>query len=933
MSNSSERLGQKQHPSLLSFGIFLAIIGPVVSALLLAWLCRLASWEHRSAVFWIAMVPVLYLAWLFLLLGFYVAETSLLALFYTKPRRYHEQEPGSTRTAFLISLTLYGRAFFIGSLPFVPLFICLPGFRWLVLRAYSTRTFLGEGCLLAGYIGDPDLTIIGPGVVVGAYTRLIAHSITRTPDGFAVYQTAPIELGPDCTIGGNTLVEMGVKIGAGSIIEQASHLVPFTIVPPGEVWGGAPAVFRRKREAGARQVESPPSAVIPAVTSGAETQEILALIANALSLPAGTVTSDTSSRNCLAWDSLGKMFIAAALHDRFGLNLSAETIFALDSVADVERELVGSRGNAPAREEAFSALSNPELLPLLDPVNAVAALARRPGNGSPDSATRSKIRIVVASTFVAQPLASTLQLYSRAFGIDAAVEFFDFNQVPQALLAPESSFYQNREGLNVVLVRPEDLAGSGAEGTKSLVDQYLGAIKVFLDVSGAPLLVSDLPPALSSGNARPGFEADPLRLAWREQLQGIERVEVLNFSEIVEEIGKAAARDTGMELAASAPFSAAVYQRLGIGIARAVRKLRVPPKKVLALDGDGTLWGGVIGEDGLTGISVGDDPAGRSYKRLQTEILSLKQRGVLLALVSKNVTEDVWNVIDNHPGMVLRRADFAGARINWNRKSENLRELASELNLGLDSFVLLDDNPVERMEVEANCPGVTVVPLPADPAQHAETLARLWLFDGAGSTREDAKRSEYMQQDTERKHLRQSTRNLEDYLGSLQLEVEFGPAQPEDFPRVAQLSQRTSQFNLSLKRRSAQEIRALRPDFEIWIVSAKDRLGDYGVVGGCIWLKERDVFIIDSLFASCRALGCGVEDAFLHGLVQQARAAGAKKLRASFIEGPRNQPIKSFLIKSGFRMLESGAYELDLANAPVLPGHVKFKPLRGGGLP
>jgi hypothetical protein len=278
MSNSSERLGQKQHPGLLSFGIFLAIIGPVVSALLLAWLCRLAGWEHRSAVFWIAMAPVLYLAWLFLLLGFYVAETSLLALFYTKPRRYHEQEPGSTRTAFLISLTLYGRAFFIGSLPFVPLFICLPGFRWLVLRAYSTRTFLGEGCLLAGYIGDPDLTIIGARVVVGAYTRLIAHSITRTPDGFAVYQTAPIELGPDCTIGGNTLVEMGVKIGAGSIIEQASHLVPFTIVPPGEVWGGAPAAFRRKREAGARQVESPPSAVIPAVTSGAETQEILALI-------------------------------------------------------------------------------------------------------------------------------------------------------------------------------------------------------------------------------------------------------------------------------------------------------------------------------------------------------------------------------------------------------------------------------------------------------------------------------------------------------------------------------------------------------------------------------------------------------------------------------------------------------------------------------
>ncbi|HWY74027.1 MAG TPA: hypothetical protein VN281_00335, partial [Verrucomicrobiae bacterium] len=255
----------------------------------------------------------------------------------------------------------------------------------------------------------------------------------------------------------------------------------------------------------------------------------------------------------------------------------------------------------------------------------------------------------------------------------------------------------------------------------------------------------------------------------------------------------------------------------------------------------------------------------------------------------------------------------------------NLQDLARELNLSLESFVLLDDNPVERMEVEANCPGVAVVPLPVDPARHIETLARLWLFDGAGSTREDAKRSEYMQQNTERKRLRQSTRDLDDYLASLKLEVEFKPAQADDFPRVAQLSQRTSQFNLSLKRRSAQEISGLRPDFEVWMISAKDRLGDYGVVGGCIWLKERDAFIIDSLFASCRALGCGVEDAFLHGIIEKARVAGAQRLRAPFVEGQRNQPIKSFLIKTGFRIVESGVYELELANAPVLPGHVKFK--------
>ena len=291
---------------------------------------------------------------------------------------------------------------------------------------------------------------------------------------------------------------------------------------------------------------------------------------------------------------------------------------------------------------------NTELLPLLDPALTLAALARE---SSEPSQPAKKIRVVIAATFVAQPLASALQLYSRAFGLNADVTFFDFNQVPQALLSPDSPMRKNCEGINVILVRPEDLPG------KAVAEQYLAAIKNFATTCGWSLLVSDLPPVLfedKSEAALPAF--------WRQELATIPSVQILNFAEIIEELGKAASRDVEMEREASTPFSPAVYQRLGIAIARTLRKSALPSKKVLALDCDNTLWGGVVGEDGRDGIQLGDDTAGRGVVALQSKILTLKKRGILLALVSKNISDDVWDVIENHPQMLLRLSRISPPR-------------------------------------------------------------------------------------------------------------------------------------------------------------------------------------------------------------------------------------------------------------------------------
>lgn len=905
---------------LLVIGLSQATIMPLAGAMFLAFLCKQAGWQNQPALFWVMVSPVLYLFWLFFVLIFFTIETSVLGLVYTKPKKYLQKEQGLLNFPFVTSIALYGRFFLLHSLPLVSHLIRLPFISWLILRAYSTKTHLGIGCWLTVDILDPDLTTIGSGVTLGAASRIIAHSLVRATDGYLTYQTAPIELGECCTIGGAAQIELGVKVGAHSVVEPCSRAVAFTNIPPGEIWGGSPAVFLAKRE----NIQTTANIIrVNTSVSRQNSNEIQKIIAHALSLPVETMTNEISIADCPAWDSLSKMAIASALYNRFGLSLSPEVIFTLDSVEVVEQVVANGLKKNPVGYDAFYLPSNPELLPLLNPAAAIAALAARQwqGQSTMEKKSTSNIHVAIAATFVAQPLASSLQLYSRAFGLNAEVDFFDFNQAQQALLSPESSLRKNLDGLNVVLLRLEDFPGANAGEQKTVAEGFLHAIKIFTEMTGRVLLVSDLPPVISPNGWGAELETNQMRIWWRDQLQSMNGVEILDFTEIVEEIGKTASRDARMELEARIPYSLQVYQQLGIGIARGLRKMLVPAKKVLALDCDGTLWGGVIGEDGMDGIQLGDDAAGRCFKAFQKQILSLKQRGILLMLVSKNLAEDVWNVIDHHSGMILRRNDFVAAKINWKPKSENLHDLASEFNLGMDSFVLFDDNPVERMEVEAKCPQVTVIPLSAEPSRYSEILQRLWLFDGAGSTIEDVKRNDYMQQEIKRKSLEQSTDDLQFYLSSLKMKVEMRRAREEDLPRVSQLIQKTNQFNLSLKRRTLPEIRALQPKFEIWVVSASDRFGSYGLVGGCISRRENDVFILDSFLLSCRVLGRGVEEAFLQGMAKKATSTGANRLYAHYMKGPRNQPITAFLEKYGFRTSEAGAYELELPLKPFAPGH------------
>ena len=278
--------------------------------------------------------------------------------------------------------------------------------------------------------------------------------------------------------------------------------------------------------------------------------------------------------------------------------------------------------------------------------------------------------------------------------------------------------------------------------------------------------------------------------------------------------------------------------------------------------------------------------------------------------------------------MVLRREDFAAARINWLPKSQNVKDLARELNLGLDSFVFIDDDDANRLEMEANAPGVTVIPLPVDAAQYVRVISRLWRFDAPQLTAEDQNRTLMIQQEQERKRLHETAGDFQSYLQSLSLRVTMRPAIDVDLPRVAQLTQKTNQFNLSLKRRSTSELGALGDRFTILVIEASDRFGDYGQMGVCILkhpARASEPFQLDTLLMSCRALGRGVEEAALHGLANLVKADGGDKLVAPLVVGPRNQPIVDFLNRNGFRSNDELTYSLDVASGLSLPKHIEWQ--------
>ncbi|MFG2134422.1 HAD-IIIC family phosphatase [Streptomyces sp. NPDC048751] len=424
-------------------------------------------------------------------------------------------------------------------------------------------------------------------------------------------------------------------------------------------------------------------------------------------------------------------------------------------------------------------------------------------------------------------------------------------------------------------------------------------------------------------------------VAWRDFNSGLLRLALANPRVHVVDLDPLVAagtplNDPRMAAYAKAALGDDLLARYAREVAHLARMLRGRTKKVLVVDADNTLWDGVLGDDGPDGIAAATTFRGEAFGTFQRLVRQIGSQGVLLAVSSKNDHDNLIQVVREHPDMVLREADFARINANWQPKDANLQDIASKLNLGVDSFVFVDDSPFECGLVAGSLPQVAVVRLDDEPALHVEKLLADGWFDTARLTAEDRARAALYRTESERADLLESAGSQEEYLARLGVRVTLTEAAPGDIDRVAQLSLRTNQFNLTTVRLQAADVteRTTADDHLVLVIRTADRFGDNGVVGAVFAQRDGDTLRVDNMLLSCRVFARGIEQTAVAALLAHARATGAAEVTASYRPTKKNKNVREFWPSLGFATTHTADDELrfrhDLEDLPAVPSHIQL---------
>lgn len=455
-----------------------------------------------------------------------------------------------------------------------------------------------------------------------------------------------------------------------------------------------------------------------------------------------------------------------------------------------------------------------------------------------------------------------------------------------------------------------------------------GLVDAFAAVCGRAVLIVQtiaVPPERLFGSFDRRLPGTPAWLAARfnDRLVGeVLRpgVSLLDVEGLVCQVGSATWYDPTQYMTARLPFASGCVPLYSDHLLRVVSAIRGRSRKVLVLDLDNTLWGGVIGDDGIDGIRLGQgDPRGEAYLDVQRAAMALKRRGVLLAVCSKNTEEIALAVIRKHPDMVLREDDFSAFQINWQDKATNLETLADRLSLGLDSFVFLDDSPVEREQVRRSLPQVFVPELPSDPAAYARLLMTAGLFESVAYSEEDRSRVAQYAANVKRDSLLVKSRDLGAFLQSLQMRAVLTSTGTSGWSRFVQLINKSNQFNLTARRVSEAEAQQLIADPASLTLQVRlfDHFGDNGMISSIIAVPSQGDWVLDTWVMSCRVLGREVERAVLNHIVAEARSRGVSKLIGIYRASDRNGMVKEHYAKLGFSPTNGAEgedrWELDVA--------------------
>ncbi|MGA2677719.1 MAG: HAD-IIIC family phosphatase [Sedimentisphaerales bacterium] len=518
--------------------------------------------------------------------------------------------------------------------------------------------------------------------------------------------------------------------------------------------------------------------------------------------------------------------------------------------------------------------------------------------------------IAFVSSYTADPLADYVQVFSAQNDLAINQYIAPYGQFNQELLNPQSELYRASPQITFLLIEAEsDAIDEQALRLGGLVDTFLK--------NSTGILVINTFPACSSWplNVLPDQRRiliEKLNAGIIERYQNHPRIQILDLDALVAYFGYQNAMSPQMMSMARIPFSEAFLAMLARRIVSHIVATKGIARKCLVLDCDNTLWGGIIGEDGLDGIQIGHDSPGREYLEFQKTILELYEQGIILAINSKNNPDDVMQVINKHPQMLLREKHFASIMVNWDNKPQNMQKIAKQINIGLDSIVFIDDNPAERELMRQSLPQVETLDMPADPSLFARTLRETGLFTRAYLTEEDKNRGQIYAAQRQREQFQQSCATLEDFLKSLEMVVSIHPAGKEDIKRIAQLTQRTNQFNLTTRRYTDADIAAMaqNPAWRIYILGLKDKFGDNGTVGLALIEIQPKQWRIDTFLMSCRVIGRQVEDALVDRICRDAAKAESTSISAEYIPTAKNNLVAGFWDKMGFEKENADAHRV-----------------------
>jgi FkbH-like protein len=598
---------------------------------------------------------------------------------------------------------------------------------------------------------------------------------------------------------------------------------------------------------------------------------------------------------------------------------------------------------AVASQEASAIVASGHALFNLNPTLGIAQMIV---NTVPlDLPGRAAINLKIAflRSYTVEPVIPLLRAMARLQGIDLTVKVGEFNSYAQEMLDPGSWLYQFNPDLIFLACQTRDIApnlwqGPGevsAADSSSIVDGIVAPIVSLIDHlrsrSKAPFIIQNLEqPALPAAGL-----LDSRQEAGQAALIGMvnqrlarevfkhESVFLLDYDALIARRGREHWTDEKKWLTARAPIAADNLIFVAREYFRFIAALSSRQSKVLVVDLDNTLWGGVIGEDGMTGIALGAEYPGAAYRALQSAVIQIANRGILLAICSKNNPNDALEALEKHPEMLLRPKDFSAIRINWIDKAQNLKDIAAELNVGIDSLAFLDDNPVERQRVRSELPEVTVIDLPSDPIQYAGALLSCPTFERLAITAEDRARGGYYAAQRARKSSESAAGSLEDFYRSLEMKCEIVAVTPTTLARIAQLTQKTNQLNTTTKRYSESDVQAMArdPAWHLFGVKIADRFGDNGIVGVVFLHRDGQQLDIDTFLLSCRVIGRTVETMMLSHVCELGIAAGCTKVTGWFLPTKKNEPAAQIYASNGFTKTaqtpEGSLWELRLPDEAV----------------